>query len=110
MSIEHPTPNDLMNAHHANTRHVQIGGLTDGISPEVAADLGYETPEETQQIIRNIGSRQTPAEERPETAWARAGYSDTDKAMPDETARRIGREGIKAVRDILNSQQPPESR
>lgn len=42
---------DLERVYLDNVRANQIGGVTDGISPEVASDLGYSTPEQTQRII-----------------------------------------------------------
>jgi hypothetical protein len=44
---------DLERVYLDNVSANQIGGLTDGISPEVASDLGYSTSEEVQQIIDN---------------------------------------------------------
>jgi hypothetical protein len=35
---------------HDNVRDNQIGGVTDGISPEVAADIGYLPPDEARSI------------------------------------------------------------
>ena len=39
----------------------QIGGLTDGISPEVAEDLGYFPPEHYAQLKSNISKVPAPA-------------------------------------------------
>ena len=36
---------ELHQIYRENVTHNQIGGMTDGISPEVAADLGYHEPE-----------------------------------------------------------------
>lgn len=44
-----------MTAYRLNVRNNQIGGQTDGVSPEVMADIGYETLERTQEIIRDLG-------------------------------------------------------
>ena len=44
---------DIITAHYDNLRNNQIGGKTDGIDPEVAKDLGYESPEQVASIIRN---------------------------------------------------------
>lgn len=47
---------DLATAFHDNVRNNQIGD-TDGITPEVAADLGFETRQQAAQIIKNLGKR-----------------------------------------------------
>ncbi len=48
-------PHELIEARNANVRHNQIGGRTDGVDSEVMADLGYETPERTLEIIASMG-------------------------------------------------------
>jgi hypothetical protein len=70
----------LDRVHKANVREAQIGGLTDGISPEVASDLGYdpeydfETTEAGAAALRvaidklaqpHLEKAQTPVEEGP---------------------------------------------
>lgn len=37
-----------------NLRYNQIGGMEDGITEEVAADLGYSTPDSFAQLITNL--------------------------------------------------------
>ena len=44
---------DIITAYYDNLRNNQIGG--NGIDPEVAKDLGYESPEQLANIIENIG-------------------------------------------------------
>ncbi len=41
MSIETPSESELRRVAMDNIRNNQIGGQTDGVSPEVAKDLGY---------------------------------------------------------------------
>lgn len=50
MSKEQPPMSDQakMNVWRENQRNNQIGGATDGISKEVAADIGFYAPETTQ--------------------------------------------------------------
>lgn len=50
------TAHELIQAHYHNVAHNQIGGETDGVSPEVMADLGFETAQQTLDIIKNLGS------------------------------------------------------
>ncbi len=46
------TPRVLEEVFHDNQRSAQIGGQTDGITPEVAADLGYTpTQEDLERVI-----------------------------------------------------------
>ncbi|OGL31054.1 hypothetical protein A3D14_02245 [Candidatus Saccharibacteria bacterium RIFCSPHIGHO2_02_FULL_47_12] len=52
---------ELERVYHDNVRANQIGGETDGISPEVASDLGYSTHEDTRQIIEEA-NRQVAVE------------------------------------------------
>lgn len=42
----------LEDAHYNSVRNFQIGGKEDGISEEVAKDIGYSTAEEVEEIIR----------------------------------------------------------
>jgi hypothetical protein len=50
---------ELERVYNDNVRDNQIGGKTDGISPEVAADLGYQSPED---VLALIHSSPAPAE------------------------------------------------
>ena len=45
-------PSELYRTYDENARNNQIG---EGISDEVAADLGYETPEQVHEIVRGLG-------------------------------------------------------
>ena len=49
------SPHEISNAYFDNIRHNQIG-TTDGISPEVAADLGYETAEQAASYVAAVQS------------------------------------------------------
>lgn len=53
-------------AYFDNIDNNQIGGLTDGISPEVAQDLGFESPERAAEIVANLGNAASNTE-RPST-------------------------------------------
>ncbi|MEI7522456.1 MAG: hypothetical protein WCJ86_03235 [Candidatus Saccharibacteria bacterium] len=46
---------DIITAYYDNLRNNQIGGEKDGIDPEVAEDLGYESPKQLANIIENVG-------------------------------------------------------
>jgi len=48
-------PHEIIAAYRGNQRHNQIGGETDGIDPEVMADIGYETADRTLEILANMG-------------------------------------------------------
>lgn len=49
------TERDLMKAYWDNVREHQIGGETDGVSAEVAEDLGFTvTPEQMKDIINRL--------------------------------------------------------
>ena len=66
-----------------NIRDNQIGGETDGISPEVAEDLGYTT---TPEGVREIVNRR-----------------DGKPYWPTEEEREIGKAAIEEIRrDHLN--------
>ena len=60
---EHPpvTRADLAAAYWDNVRHNQIGGQTDGIGQDVAADLGFETPEDVTELYENLPEAQRQA-------------------------------------------------
>ncbi len=64
---EEITPQLLRRVHLDNVRDNQIGGNTDGITPEVAQDIGYSTAEEVESISSQLehgsdSSEQTVAE------------------------------------------------
>lgn len=63
-----------------NIRVHQIGGITDGMSPEVAADIGFHTPEQLARLP-----------ELPEI-----------RSASDDTLRAEGR-GIAAIKGYLNN-------
>lgn len=61
---ERTTPGDIQRAYFDNLRDNQIGGQTDGVAPEVAADLGYTTYEDMVQIAkRSVGGDATEFEQ-----------------------------------------------
>lgn len=47
-------PHELITAHNHNVQYNQIG-LYDGVNPDVMADLGFETPDRTLEILANMG-------------------------------------------------------
>ena len=55
------TPNKIQTAFDDNVRNNQIGVMNDGISAEVAADLGYETHERMDEILHSLGKVTSPA-------------------------------------------------
>ena len=84
-SFESPdfSHDDLANVHFANVRDVQIGGLTDGITPEVAAATGYTDPS---------------------TAIAAAG---TLRAALDREASRPGQNREEPIRQTIEPEKKP---
>ena len=48
---------DIRTAYYDNLRNNQIGGVTDGIDPKVAEDIGYESPEQVAIIIRDAAQK-----------------------------------------------------
>jgi len=55
-------PHELITAYNHNVHHNQIG-YTDGVDPEVMADLGYETFERTKELISGLGNTATTTSE-----------------------------------------------
>ena len=66
MTNKEPSIRDIVTAHYDGVRDAQIGGKEDGISPEVAADLGFETPKRVAKIISDMGSVASAVEMPPE--------------------------------------------
>ncbi len=40
-----------------NIRDHQIGGITDGMTPEQASDIGFDTPATIEETLKNISER-----------------------------------------------------
>lgn len=66
MTNKEPSIRDIVTAHYDGVRGAQIGGIEDGISPEVAADLGFETPGRVAEIISDMGRVASAVEMPPE--------------------------------------------
>jgi hypothetical protein len=107
------TPGDLQQVFWDNVRTNQIGGKTDGINPEVAADLGFQSPDETlvlmgaMHAVRPAARRPRP--QRPVAAGPIRGESEgeikpaghepfVDLSQAD---RAIGTIGVAAARASL---------
>ena len=52
-------PHEIEAAYLHNVRHHQIGGEIDGVSADVMADFGFETYEQTREIITGLGATGT---------------------------------------------------
>ena len=75
---------DIRTAYSDNLRNIQIGGKTDGISEDDASDLGYESPERVESIIRDAAQK----------------VGETAVGMPDSVRKQI---------DELRGRQTPKT-
>ena len=75
---------DIRTAYSDNLRNIQIGGKTDGISEDDASDLGYESPERVESIIRDAAQK----------------VGETAVGMPDSVRKQI---------DELRGRQTPQT-
>ncbi len=66
---------DIRIAYYDNLRNNQIGGVTDGIDPKVAEDIGYESPEQVASIIRDAAQK--------------VGETAISVGMPDSVRKQI---------------------
>ncbi len=73
----------LIDVYYENVANNQIGGITDGISAEVAQDLGFDSAESTMQ---RIADSQNPDHIRPQ-----------DMTIPEPVAKGIPEEVRKAL-------------
>jgi hypothetical protein len=73
-------PHELITAHNHNVQYNQIG-LYDGVNPDVMADLGFETPDRTLEILANMG-KVASAEVAPDVKKAPAVCGDCGKPFP----------------------------
>ena len=77
------TEQDLTSVHYDNTRAHQIGGETDGVSVEVAHDLGFNTLEADSKLV---AASQDPDFIRPQ-----------DMRLPEPVADSIPDEALEAI-------------
>ncbi len=75
---------DIRTAYSDNLRNIQIDGETDGIDRKVAKDIGYESPERVESIIRDAAQK----------------VGETAVGMPDSVRKQI---------DELRGRQTPQT-
>lgn len=99
---------DIRTAYYDNVRNNQIGGATDGISPEVAADLGYETADQAIEISQAVAlahklGKEAVGSSQPETAPESTGRALARKATEDMRARHPA--SISTLDSMIRRQQ-----
>ena len=84
-------PNTLQQVYYDNVRDNQIGGETDGISPEMAHDLGYTDPADAPRILdqaettRRMALREDIIDEtEPKSATLGGAALSTETSKPRE--------------------------
>jgi len=117
-----PREAELMDVHYSNIRDNQIGGETDGISPEQAEEIGYKSVENTADIIQNLPPTVPTAKKKfknlKNTVPLR-GDSEVDTGKPpiyheipvilSEDEKQIGQRGVDSAREVLRDINPDNS-
>ncbi len=116
-----PRKDELMDVHYSNIRDNQIGGDTDGISPEQAEDIGYKSAENTADIIQNLPPNTptfTKKNKNPRNTNPLRGESEADTEKPiyfeppvmlNPEEKHTGQQGVEMARKVLKDINPDNS-
>lgn len=116
-----PREAELMDVHYSNIRDNQIGGDTDGISPEQAEDIGYKSVENTADIIQNLPSTAPTAKKKYNNLGNTVplrGESEVDTGNPiyfeppvmlNPEEKHTGQQGVEMARKVLKDINPDNS-